>query len=136
MTEQTLTRPVADRDDLEQYFHDQLAEGKLVFQRAGDNAWLPPRQEDPATLSDKWEWVEASGEARLISWVTYHLAYHPFFEDKLPYKVGVVELVEGPRMIAPLDIDDHDLVLEMPLKVSIRHDCGEWVPMFVPGQGS
>ena len=129
---ETLTRPIAERTALERQFHDELARGRLVFQRSATNAWLPPREEDPVSLSGEWEWDTASGDAVLVSWVTYHLAFHPFFEDKLPYKVAVVELVEGPRMIAPLELGDHEPAIDMPLTVDIRHDGGEWIPMFVP----
>ena len=69
---------------------------------------------------------------RLISWVTYHLAYHPYFEDKLPYQVAVVELAEGPRMLAPLDLGGVPPRIEMALRLDIRHDDGQWLPTFVP----
>ncbi|MEU6644069.1 OB-fold domain-containing protein [Saccharomonospora sp. NPDC046836] len=136
MSERTLTRPVAERTELEQHFHDELAGGRLVFQRTPANAWLPPRSEDPVTLSGDWEWAEASGAATLVSWVTYHIAYHPYFEDKLPYQVAIVELTEGPRMIAPLELGGRSPVLDMPLRLDIRRDGGEWIPVFVPGDGS
>jgi uncharacterized OB-fold protein len=134
-TEQ-LTRPVAERTELEQHFHDELAQGRLVFQRSAVNAWLPPRSEDPVSLSDEWEWAEASGAATLVSWVTYHMSYHPFFADKVPYQVAVVELAEGPRMIAPLELGDRAPAIDMALQVEIRHDGGEWIPVFVPGRSA
>lgn len=127
-----LSRPVPDRSDLDDIFYDALSEGRLIFQQSAHNAWLPPRGEDPVTLSTEWEWVEATGDARLISWVTYHTAYHPYFEDKLPYQVAVVELAEGPRMIAPLDTCGEGLLIEMPLRLDIRQDGGQWLPVFVP----
>ncbi|MER8073006.1 OB-fold domain-containing protein [Streptomyces sp. NPDC094034] len=133
---ETLTRPVAERTELEQHFHDELADGKLVFQRSAVNAWLPPRSEDPVSLSTEWEWVEASGAATLVSWVTYRRAYHPFFEDKIPYQVAVVELAEGPRMIAPLELGDRTPGIDLALRVDIRHDGGEWIPVFVPAGSS
>lgn len=79
-----------------------LGEGRLTFQRCERcaNAWLPPRDHCPRCLADAWRWEDASGRARVVSWVVYHRAYHPAFEDRTPYNVVVVELEEGPRMIS------------------------------------
>jgi uncharacterized protein len=78
-----------------------LAEGRLTFQRCSEcgHAWLPPRDQCPGCLSDAWEWNDASGSARVVSWVVYHRAYHPAFADRIPYNVVVAELDEGPRVI-------------------------------------
>jgi uncharacterized OB-fold protein len=79
-----------------------LADGRLTFQRCQqcDNAWLPPRDHCPRCLSAEYRWVQASGEARVISWVLYHRAFHPAFADRVPYNVVVAELAEGPRLIS------------------------------------
>lgn len=78
-----------------------LAQGRLTFQRCSQcaNAWLPPRDFCPACLSGAWEWVAASGRAKVVSWVVYHRAFHPAFADRLPYNVVAAELDEGPRLI-------------------------------------
>jgi uncharacterized OB-fold protein len=82
-------------------FRSALAQGRLTFQSCTKcaNNWLPPRDHCPACLSDQWRWEQASGRARVISWVVYHRAYHPAFADRLPYNVVVAELDEGPRLI-------------------------------------
>ncbi|MFC9838418.1 Zn-ribbon domain-containing OB-fold protein [Rhodococcus sp. NPDC127530] len=126
--------PVPDLDELEQHFFDALRAGELVFQKSAVNAWMPPRTEDPVSLSPDWEWVAASGSARLVSWVTYHIAYHPYFEDKLPYQVAVIELDEGPRMIAPLDLRGSDPIVDMPMQLDIRTADGWPLPVFVPAE--
>jgi hypothetical protein len=81
---------------------EALGEGKLTFQRCEDceNAWLPPRDRCPRCLSATWDWQQASGRAKLVSWVVYRRAYHPAFAERVPYNVVVVELDEGPRMIS------------------------------------
>lgn len=132
---ESIARPVPARTELDQHWYDALSEGRLIYQRTDHNAWLPPRSEDPATLSPDWEWFEATGSARLVSWVTYHRAYHPFWEDKLPYQVGVVELDEGPRMIAPLLLGGVVPAIDLPLTVDIGFDGGQWIPFFVPASG-
>jgi uncharacterized protein len=79
-----------------------LADGRLAFQRCDEcqNAWLPPRDACPRCLSPQYRWEDASGDATVVSWVVYHRAYHPAFEDRVPYNVVVAELAEGPRLIS------------------------------------
>ena len=44
-------------------------------------------------------WEEASGEARVVSWVVFHTAFDEAFKERVPYNVAVVELKEGPRLV-------------------------------------
>ena len=46
-----------ERSELDEHFHEALGDGRLLFQRTEKNAWLPPRSEDPVTLSPDWEWA-------------------------------------------------------------------------------
>ena len=80
---------------------EALAQERLTFQRcaACGNAWLPPRDACPSCLLPEWAWEDARGSGRLVSWVVYHRAYRPDFEDRVPYNVALVELDEGPRLI-------------------------------------
>jgi hypothetical protein len=79
-----------------------LADGRLTFQRCERcaNAWLPPREHCPRCLSPAWGWEDASGDAKVVSWVVFHRAFHPAFADRVPYNVVVAELAEGPRLIS------------------------------------
>ncbi len=97
-------RPVGEPTAVAEAYRRALADERLIFQRCSvcANAWLPPRDECPRCLADQWSWEQASGRATVVSWVVYHTAYHPFFADKLPYTVAVVELQEGPRLISNL----------------------------------
>jgi uncharacterized OB-fold protein len=131
---ETHARPEPVRSELDKHWYEALSQGRLIFQRTEVNAWLPPREEDPVSLSPDWEWVDASGEAALVSWVSYHMAYHPYWEDKLPYQVGIVELAEGPRFIAPLELAGSAPEAGLRLRVDIRFDGGQWVPFFVPAE--
>jgi len=82
--------------------------GRLKFQSCScGHKWLPPRAECPSCLNTDWQWVEAEGTGKLISWVVYHVAYHASLNDRLPYNVALVELDEGPRLITNiLDASD------------------------------
>jgi uncharacterized protein len=96
-----------------------LGDGRLTFQRCDRcaNAWLPPRDHCPRCLSATWRWEDASGEAKVVSWVLYHRSFHPAFADRVPYNVVVAELAEGPRLISNvIGIDGADgLGIDTPL---------------------
>jgi uncharacterized OB-fold protein len=105
---------------------DALAEGRLTFQRCGPcgNAWLPPRDHCPRCLAPAWSWEQASGRARVVSWVVYHRAYHPAFADRVPYNVVLAELDEGPRVITNvLDVEGAEgLAVDAPLALAIDRE--------------
>ena len=92
--------------------------GKLTF---------PPKQHCPGCWSDKMEWTELSGKGTLYARTTIHVAATQF-QDDIPFSVGIVDLIEGIRLIAGL-IDDpvelkNDDVIEL---VVLSYDDG---PLF------
>ena len=111
-----------------------LDEGRLVFQRcmACRHAWLPARSECPRCLAPQPTWETASGAGRLVSWVVYHHAYHPYFASRLPYNVAVVELAEGPRLITNIVQDARSLTIDMPVELKIEREAGVALPRFAP----
>ena len=119
-------------NDLTRPFWARLKEGFLSFQRcrACGHAWLPAREQCPACLADDWGREDASGLAKLVSWVVYRIAYDPAFEQRLPYTVAVVELDEGPRMVSNVVGDALALKIEQRLSLVIEHDNGTPVPRF------
>lgn len=111
-----------------------LDEGRLMFQRcrACAHAWLPPRSECPRCLASDWQWTDASGEARLVSWVVYHHGYHEYYATRLPYNVAVVELAEGPRLISNVVDARTPLGLDMSLRLVIQREAGVALARFTP----
>jgi uncharacterized OB-fold protein len=59
----------------------------------------------------------------------YHTAYHPFFKDKIPYNVALVELEEGPRLISSV-LDAVGLRIEQALNLQIQVVDGLSLPRF------
>ena len=57
-----------------------------------------PRAVCPFCLSDRLEWVTASGQGRIYSYTVVRRAMHPAFQEDLPYVLAIVELDEGPRL--------------------------------------
>jgi uncharacterized OB-fold protein len=118
-------------------YRESLAAGRLRFQRCPQgHTWLPPRQQCPACLADAAEWVEASGEAKLISWVVYRRSFDPATDDNVPYNVAVVELAEGPRLITNLvGVEQAELRAELPLRLRIEHEGDVALPRFELADG-
>ena len=134
MSEVTFPAPVVD--ELTKPFWDALkASGTLTFQRckACQHAWLPARSECPNCLADDWQREPARGGATLVSWVVYHMAYHPAFEKRLPYTVAVVALDEGPRMMSNIvGVAPSALRIDQRLKLVVQDEEGTPVPRFTP----
>lgn len=130
------TFPAPERDALNTPYWDSLTQGVLSYQHcnACGHAWLPARTECPHCLEANWQWKAAAGGAKLISWVVYHMSYHPAFQQRLPYTVAVVELDEGPRLISNVvGVDDAEsLKIDQRLHLLIEDESGTAVPRFVP----
>jgi uncharacterized OB-fold protein len=126
--------PAPQRTAVSEAYWQALQEGRLIYQRclSCGHAWLPPRSECPRCLLPEAEWREASGQGRLVSWVVYHHAYHPYFATRLPYNVAVVELAEGPRLVTNIVGSQRSLAIDMPVALVIEQEAGVALPRFAP----
>jgi uncharacterized protein len=59
-----------------------------------------PRYLCPVCWSDQLEWVGAKGTGSVHSFTVIRRAPAPVFASRLPYVVALIDLDEGPRMIA------------------------------------
>jgi uncharacterized OB-fold protein len=119
-------------------YRDALLAGRLSFQRCPrGHAWLPPRQHCPTCLANPRGWADASGAAKLISWVVYRRSFDPSTDDRVPYNVAVVELAEGPRLITNIVglAEDEELGAEAPLRLRIEREGDVALPRFEPLRG-
>jgi uncharacterized OB-fold protein len=53
-------------------------------------------------MSDRVDWVRASGRAEVLSYTIVHRPVSPAFAADTPYVVGLVTLDEGPTMMTSL----------------------------------
>lgn len=85
-------------------FWDALEEDRFLLHRCRDceEAFFPPAPVCPRCGRTDVAWVEADGQGRLVSFTRQHVA-PPGFEA--PLALGIVELVEGPRLLAGLPQD-------------------------------
>ncbi|WP_375173284.1 Zn-ribbon domain-containing OB-fold protein [Pseudooceanicola sp.] len=125
----------ADRSGAAAAYWAAMDDRRLMFQRcrACGSAQLPPREECTSCLSPDLAWEEASGDARLVSWVVYHRAYHEGLADDVPYVVAVVELAEGVRLISNIPGDGAGLRIDMPLRLVWGERFGQVLPWFEGG---
>lgn len=95
-------RPLPRPDPLTQPFWTGLRERRLDLQRCTDcgRHVFYPRGLCPGCWSRNLEWETVSGLGRLYAFTIVQQAMVGGFEDEVPYIVGLVELDEGPRMMA------------------------------------
>ncbi len=100
-------------------FWQAAREHRLVIQYdPAAGAWqFYPRAISVHTGRQDMEWREVSGKGMLYSYTVTHVPPRGF-EDRGTYVIGVVELIEGVRMMAPLrGIEAGQAKIGMRLKV-------------------
>lgn len=97
-----------------------IAAGRLLVRRcvACGRAAYPPMPGCPHCGATDGEVVEAAGFGTLHTWTVCHVAFDPDLADDVPYVVGLVDLPEGARVVARLDIDTADLAADRRLRVA------------------
>lgn len=95
-----LPAPRADADSLP--YWEAARQNKLLLQRCGDCGAVRyyPRRLCPQCWSERVEWVEASGRGTVHSFSIVHRAPSPAFQARTPYVIALIDLAEGPRMMA------------------------------------
>ena len=109
---------------------------ELRFQRCeacGHVRW-PASIICPMCYSKEMKWIVAEGKGRVYSFAVYHVAYHPGFENDLPYVVADVELEEGPRLVTNIvGCRPDEVKCEMPVEVTWEDVTQEFsLPKFKP----
>ncbi|WP_432587544.1 OB-fold domain-containing protein [Streptomyces sp. HD1123-B1] len=109
-------RPVVNRDN--EGFWEGVAAHRLLLQRCTgcDTLRFPWLPGCGRCGSPEWETAEASGRGTVFSHVVMHHPPFPAFEP--PYAVGLVELVEGVRMVSGITGVPYDKVrIGMPVEL-------------------
>lgn len=112
-TAQELTaRPPIHVDEWTKPFFEAARDCQLVlpYCAACDRYEFPGARTCRSCLSEDLVWTEVSGHGTVFSFVTFHRSFHPAFE--VPYAVCLVELAEGPRLVAELlDVSPAEIVI-------------------------
>ena len=129
-------RPV--EDELTAFFWDGCRAGRLMIQRCAQCGYLQhwPRTVCKKCLSFDLGSAEMSGRGTLYTYTVCRQAFHPWFEDRLPYALAVVELTDQPglKMVSNIvGCEPDDLQVGMELEVVFeRVDDRLTLPMFRP----
>jgi uncharacterized OB-fold protein len=100
MEQHFLPKPVANADS--KPYWDAARERRLVIRkcRACSQLHFMPRHLCPNCWSDQLEWIDAKGIGTVHSFTVVRRASDPAFASRVPYVVALIELEEGPRMMA------------------------------------
>jgi len=89
-------------------FQEFLKEHRLMASKCKkcDALWLPPRPICIKCHSDQLEWVELSGDGKLVAFTVITFGTKPMlnagYNRDNPYCTGIVEVEEGPRISAEI----------------------------------
>ena len=83
-------------------FWTALSEHRLVVPRCGgcDTAFFYPRVLCPSCGGRDVGWSAASGRGTVYSFCVIHRSSVPGLDDAVPFVTGLVDLAEGPRVMA------------------------------------
>ena len=133
-----VSRPLPQPTPETQHFWDGARAGELRLQRCDDcrHPYFPPRPFCPACGSRAVSVFNASGRAKLHSYVIHHRPVPGFTP---PYAIAVVELEEGPKMMTNI-VDcpqtPEALQLDMALQVAfVPQNDKITLPFFRPAKG-
>ncbi len=124
-------RPAITHDNA--FFWEGIAAGRLLLQRcACGRLRHPPAPVCCVCRSFEWEATPASGRGRVYSFVVAHHPAIPPFD--YPNPIALVELEEGPRIVAGLvGIAPDEIRVGMPVRCEIVElEPGFRLPRFRP----
>lgn len=134
MTDRPL--PVADQDSVK--YWEAAAEEKLAIQRCrscGRHQFYPRSLCAACGFPDP-EWVRASGSGTVHSYTVNHRPAGAWASARVPYVVALIDLAEGPRLMANVDADPSDVHVGMPVAVWFEEVApGVRLPQFRPAPG-
>ena len=92
--------PVANADS--RAYWEAAAREELLIRRCTScgKHHFPPRFLCPTCWSEDLEWTKSSGQGVVYTVTVMHRAPMPMFATRVPYVVALVDLDEGPRMMA------------------------------------
>lgn len=109
------------------------AEGRLELQVCDDCGAVqyPPREACGACVSARLRWRPQAGAGRLLAATTLHHSNDLFFRERLPWRLGLVQLDAGPTLVVHLHGDV--TAPGQPVRVTARLDrAGRAVVIALP----
>jgi uncharacterized OB-fold protein len=125
-------------DPLTDFFWEAARQGRLEILRCDNCGWYVhwPRAICRRCQSFSLTAREVSGSATLYSWTVGVQAFDPWFANRLPYILAVVELAEQPnlKMVTNLvDCAEDEVEIGMALEVAFERISEDYtLPVFRP----
>lgn len=115
-------RPMPQIDPDHQEWWAGLRRHELLVQECPSCSSLifPPQPTCPHCRSLELGWRKSSGKGKLYSWIIVRRPSHPWFADKVPYPVVVVEMEEGFRVVGSIDCPFEELRDGLPVEVGFE----------------
>jgi uncharacterized protein len=142
VTDSAQVRPVRPApDSLTSFFWDGAREHKLLIQKCNSCGRFqhPPEPVCHHCLSFDLGAGAVSGRGTIYSFEIATQAFHPWFADKIPFVIAVVELIEQPSLKLITNIVDADpgaLDIGADVQVTWRQLDDEFtLPVFRPVAG-
>lgn len=118
-----------------QFFRDGIDEERLlvrVCDACGRGAY-PPMPGCPHCGHESGSVVESDGIGTLHSWTVCHVPFDPALADDTPYVVGLVDVPEGARIVARVELDRSRLAPDLALRATYPQGAdGHRRLVFVP----
>jgi uncharacterized OB-fold protein len=116
------------------HYFEAAAQGRLELQRcaACGKVWFYPRPACVRCGAERYQWFAASGRGRVHSHSVVHRAPSPAFRERVPYVVALIDLDEGPRMMANI-VGEGALGVAIGDAVEVSYECrgeGRKLPQF------
>jgi uncharacterized OB-fold protein len=130
--------PVPQPAPLAEFFWDAVAQGRLDILRCDDCGHYVhyPRPICDVCLGEALTPSTVSGRGTVYAWTAVMQAFHPYFVDKLPYLLAVVELDEQPGLKVTtnlVDVAEDKVWCGLPVEVVFTEICpGLVLPFFRP----
>ena len=90
--------PIVDEDNSP--YWEYCKKHELRMQRCNQCGYIrfPASIICPKCHSLEAEWVCLSGKGKVYSYIIYRQAFHPAYENDIPYVAAIIQLDEGPRL--------------------------------------
>lgn len=130
-----MSRQIPEANVDTQPFWDACARHELRLQQCSSCGTFrhPPSPICPACLSDRQNWVRATGNGTVYTFVVVHQALGKGWEDLVPYVVAVIDLDEGVKMLTNVvHVAPADVAIGMPVEVVFKPAGNMTMPFFQP----
>lgn len=118
-----------------EHYWQSATRGQFVLPhcKACDQVFFYPRAWCPQCFGQDLDWINASGRGVVYSFSVVHQAPFPAYRGDVPYVLAVIELAEGPRMMANvLHCDPATVCVGMPVEVTFEVRGEMKIPQFQP----